>query len=504
MTSTSTTIDQLHSDKKASPADRLRQASRVVLISAAVSIPCWWHHWVEAGDLASHTYNAWLTQLTRAGRLPDFYLARQTSNVLFDWLLETLTNGFGFSVGEKVAATIVALTFFWGAVALVYAVSRRVPWHLMPLIFMLTYGWNFNMGFMNFCLSVGIASWGLALWWLGKGRRRWLLPFLVILAWLAHPIGALWLLCAVGYSELARIVPTRWHVALLLATAVAVLGVREYLLLHYRLNPQQRPMYLLTGTYQLLLYNRHYSAVAVAVAVIVIAAIAFEVSRRVRHHLSWSELVVPLELYAILVFAIALLPDGGYFPQYTGPVNFLGTRMVAICVLLLICALGAVARRGHLAIGFGLCAVVFFALLYWDTGKLASMENQATRLVGGIPRDSRVIQLIAWPDSHVLLPQFADRACIGRCYGFGNYEPSSGQFRLRARGPNPYVAATPDEVGLIQDGMYVLKPGDPPLFQLYQCGSAERLCLDQLQPGVPSGAMLLEKGWLPGAWKNRN
>ena len=32
-------------------------------ISALLVVPCWWHRRIEAGDLASHVYNAWLAQL---------------------------------------------------------------------------------------------------------------------------------------------------------------------------------------------------------------------------------------------------------------------------------------------------------------------------------------------------------------------------------------------------------------------------------------------------------
>jgi hypothetical protein len=33
---------------------------RVLLISVFVLLPCFWHKSIEAGDLPSHTYNAWL------------------------------------------------------------------------------------------------------------------------------------------------------------------------------------------------------------------------------------------------------------------------------------------------------------------------------------------------------------------------------------------------------------------------------------------------------------
>jgi len=39
-------------------------------ISALMVVPCWWHRRIEAGDLASHVYNAWLAQLIEKGQAP--------------------------------------------------------------------------------------------------------------------------------------------------------------------------------------------------------------------------------------------------------------------------------------------------------------------------------------------------------------------------------------------------------------------------------------------------
>ena len=60
---------------------------RILIISAAVLTPCFWHRRIEAGDLASHMYNAWLAQLIERGQAPGLWIARQWNNVLFDLLL---------------------------------------------------------------------------------------------------------------------------------------------------------------------------------------------------------------------------------------------------------------------------------------------------------------------------------------------------------------------------------------------------------------------------------
>jgi hypothetical protein len=41
---------------------------------------------IEASDLASHTYNAWLAQLIVRGQAPGLYVVSQATNVLSELL----------------------------------------------------------------------------------------------------------------------------------------------------------------------------------------------------------------------------------------------------------------------------------------------------------------------------------------------------------------------------------------------------------------------------------
>src|SRR5437879_4260379 len=111
-------------------------------------VPCWWHRRIEAGDLASHTYNAWLAQLIERGQAPGLYLAQQWTNIPVDLALEWLGSRAGFAAAEKIVVSACALIFFWGTFALIAAACRRAPWFLTPAIAMVSYGWTFEMGFM--------------------------------------------------------------------------------------------------------------------------------------------------------------------------------------------------------------------------------------------------------------------------------------------------------------------------------------------------------------------
>jgi hypothetical protein len=64
------------------------------------------------------------------------------------------------------------------------------------------------------------------------------------------------------------------------------------------------------------------------------------------------------------------------------------------------------------------------------------------------------------------LAHMVDRACLGRCYSYANYEPSTSQFRVRVTGPSPIILARYEDSWLAQSGLYVLKPADLPIQQI--------------------------------------
>jgi hypothetical protein len=77
-----------------------------------------------------------------------------------------------------------------------------------------------------------------------------------------------------------------------------------------------------------------------------------------------------------------------------------------------------------------------------------------------------------------------DEACIGRCLSYGNYEASSGYFRLRSDPGNPLILGRVSDVIALQEGRYVVHDHDVPLYLVYRCGPmATDLCLRQLHPG---------------------
>jgi hypothetical protein len=201
---------------------------RVLFLSFVLVVPCVWHWRIEAGDLASHVYNAWLAQLIEKGQAPGLYIAKRWNNVLFDVLLLRTANVFGLAAAQKIVVSICVLVFFWGVFAFLRTITERPPWYLTPCIAMLAYGYSFNMGFMNYYLSLGLACFGLAILWRGKGID-WIGGAVVAaLALLAHPIGFLWLIATLAYTKVRAKLLGWWKLALPLASASPFAAVYWY------------------------------------------------------------------------------------------------------------------------------------------------------------------------------------------------------------------------------------------------------------------------------------
>ena len=42
----------------------------IAVVALLLLVPCFWQPYIEAGDLASHTYNAWLAGQIELGKVP--------------------------------------------------------------------------------------------------------------------------------------------------------------------------------------------------------------------------------------------------------------------------------------------------------------------------------------------------------------------------------------------------------------------------------------------------
>ncbi len=462
-------------------------------ISAVIVLPCFWHNKIEAGDLPSHAYNAWLAQLIAQGQAPGLYLANQWNNVLVDLMLAKVGALVGIAAAEKIVVTLCVLVFFWGAFRMMTAAAGWSPWFLAPAIAMVSYGWTFQMGFLNYYLSLGLAFFAIALFWRG-GPAQWLVgSLLAVAALIAHPIGFLWLIGTALYVTLAERLSASRRWALFPAALAALLGLHFYISHRYRTGGVVGlRIYRFIGPDQLVIYGQRYRLLAAAflllVVVIVVDGLRKETEKLDLVRKSWTA----CELWTLTVVGVAVMWEGITIPNYGTGLTFLPERLSSISAVLMLCVLAMVPpRKWHLAVLLG-CAALFFAWMWQDTRTLNMMEEEAVKLVSGLPPGTKVIQTI-WPlrGFRVDGEHIVDRACIGRCFAFANYEPSSGQFRIRVEPNSPVVVASAVDGLAMREGKYVVRPNDPPMLQIYQCDEQDltKLCLRQLVPGEMNGRL---------------
>ena len=444
---------------------------RVLGISVLLLAPCFWHRHIETSDLGSHLYNAWLAQLIPHGQAPGLWLAHQWTNVLFDFSLSGFGALFGLRAAERISVSLSILIFFWGAFAFVAASARRAPWFLAPLIALATFGYTFHMGFFNFYLALGFSFFGVAILWRCRGVERLTALVFVPLILMAHPIGLIWFAAAGAYILLAERIPARLHVFLFAASVAVLVAAHFYFNRHYITEAAPSPLYFFNGADQLFLFGSRYHIPELSALIFGFAAVVADLFRRPGER--FRELLgIPLELYLLILVAVPLLPRGITFGPHIAPIALLTERMTTVSAILAICLLATLQpRKWHLAASLAIAAI-FFSFLYQDPARADRMETQVEKLIRTLPNQRVVATIKPFIGSRILIQHMIDRACIGHCFDYGNYEPASGVFRVRALPGNPYVLSDYDEAVSTEAGEYEVQPEDLPIYQIYQCNLA--------------------------------
>lgn len=442
-----------------------------------------------AADLGSHVYNAWLAQLIARGQIHGLWLARQWNNVLFDYLLSTLGTMLSWHTAERIAVSIAVLIFFWGMFALAGAAGRQAPWTLTPLLAIFTYGWTFHMGFFNYYIGLGLSFFAIAIFWRGRGWERWLAAALAPVIYLAHPLVVIWLAGACAYVAVAEAVRLRYQILLLAAGAAALFGLHAYLWGHYVVEASPYHFYEMNGADQAVLFGERYQWIARALLAFGFAALAWDVISRRREREHWRSAGIVAQLFLLALLAVPLLPRGVHFPGTEAAVALLTDRLTSVTAALACCLLATMRpAKWHLAATLAI-AVVFFAFLYQDTGVVNRIEAEAARLVRTLPPNTRVLAtILPLDDWRITIQHVIDRACIGYCFSYGNYEPGSKMFRVRVSGENPYVMDDYSKAVRMEEGTYTVRAEDLPAWEVYQCDeSGTKLCLDELEAGEDNG-----------------
>jgi hypothetical protein len=468
-----------------------QHGGRFLVISLILLIPCFWHKRIEAGDIASHTYNAWLAHLVDQGQAPGLYIEPRWNNVLVDLTLQKLGEAVGFIAAERILVLVAVLIFFWGAFALISAAHRRPPWFLIPAIAIITYGWTFYSGFMNFYLAIGLGFFAVALFWRGSGRDLLVAASIAIVALLAHPFGFLCLIGMAAYLRLADMVKGWQRWALFASAFLVVIAFHLYVLRFRTAYWHTKDFFFMNGVDQFVLFRARYAILALALLVFGVACFLSGMVREWRTSTERWTFRAPLELWVVLLFTAFMIPEVVWFPQYSNPFALIISRLTVVTGVLGLCVLGSVRpRTWHLA-GLAAGAGLFFLWSYQDTGMLNRMEQQVESMVNTLPYGRRVIETINLPDESRLwfVNHIVDRACIGKCFAYSDYEPPSKQFRLRVRHGSPIVTDSADDGFHMETGFYVVRTQDLPMNQIYQCDdkNLDMLCMRELSAGEENG-----------------
>jgi len=465
----------------------------IAVVALLLLVPCFWQPHIMAGDLSSHVYNAWLAGQIQQGKVStqQVTLAHPITNVLSDWVIETLLYRVGRPWTERIVVGAAVEIFFWGAFFFVAAAAKKRCWVVAPSLGMITYGLIFHMGFLNFYLSTGISLWTMTILWRPRRPWFWIATPLFLLALLAHPLPLAWAMAALLYAHGVQLVtpPRRWVV--FLGGMCLLILIQTILLALFPTRWSLGDLVALdgitglTGAGQLWLYGVEY---LIAVAGILVIWFVLFLERLDRGAIFEDPVV---HIWGLSILAYILLPRLIQFPQYRYPLEFMQYR-VSLFIAIMFCAMVGGGLHGRsLTRASSLIAALFFTILYMDSKSLNQVEAELTRLVSVLPPGQRVVAGFRDSASRRIngLIHVGSAACIGHCWDYGNYEASTGQFRIRASGPNGIVADDMSKVAEIESGEHVITREESPVysvcltkgsdtqFELRKMGAGETTCL---------------------------
>lgn len=453
--------------------------TRYLLTSILLLIPCFWLPRIHAGDLSSHVYNAWLEGELKAGRAPGLYLANQWTNVVFDEMLACLLRLTGADWAQRISVALCVLVFFWGLFAWIRAQSGDA-WTISPALMMLTYGRIFHMGFFNFYLALGLAFFAFTL--LDRGSLRRLSGlFLLVLAVLAHAVGAFLVVFAVlvlwaGKSVGPRAFLSGAAVSILLILAARLVRPKWFFVQSGFISPEA------FGLSQFRIYGSEFATITVALITVLLLMIAMDSeSTGVSGLLTRGE----CRLLLLSLVVSAMTPWAVWLPGFSHALGYLDLRVSFLVAMSLILLGSQQSFQWRRCAALALVALGYFSCLYLRLKPVDAIESKVEAAIRQIPRGARVVSALRMRNESMdLLTHMVDRACVGRCYSYANYEPPSKAFRLRSDSRSPIVVASSEKGGDIDTGRYVFRSSEMPMWVLYcRTAPAEEVLVRQLTAG---------------------
>jgi hypothetical protein len=438
--------------------------ARGAVISILLLVPCFWQPRLESVDLPSHIYTIWLSQLIKQGKAPGLWIAHQWTNVLFDYALGAFSSLFGFATAQRIVVSISVLLFFWSAFALVSVLAEKRPRFLLPCLAILTYGVIFHLGSFNYYLGLSFSFFALALL-LRPTPGRLMLGFLLLaIAWLGAPLPPLWALGTFAYVGIASRLAPRYRLLLFGLVLALLLALREVLVHRFVAPWTVKQALYVTGADQVVFGRAYHWIFLLLLGFWIVLFI-----KLVRSH-GFPSVVqgIPFQLYALCVIGAFILPTSVLLPQYAVPYGDIPQRFSIIAGVLACVVLSQMQpSRWHIA-AVVLIAGLFFVRSYFDDRSMNLLEAKVESIVSELPPGQRIIGALYYPpDGGQDVSAILDRACIGKCFSYENYEPATLQFRLRANPGNSIVAWDHDLSAPVQ---FMMSHQTTPLYEIYRCG----------------------------------
>jgi hypothetical protein len=409
-------------------------------------------------------YNVWLVQQIKTGAAPGLSLAATHTNILFDRLLDVLVVWFGFGMGTRIGLAISVLVYTGGQLALWRKVAPLGWRAVAPLAVMLSYGWLFAVGFINFYIALGLGYYATALLW--RGPRTWArwgaAIALLALGWLAHFVAVLMMAGVIVYAIVSERRSRKVKIGLF--AAAAVLLVMAHVVLRFIYGEQQytlEPQWRL-GTDQVWLFSGRYARYSLALATLwiigLVTLIRSKGARVVRDRV--------LHIYLLVALAGVLAPWGIRWVSYSVTLGLFPGRVTAIAAVFG-CAVAARAQfRRRVLLFTSVVLVAFLLQMHRDQREVYEAEQEIEGVIARLPAGARVVSDVDWPIGRVQMWHLMDRACIGRVWDFGNYEAASGHFRIRAAEGNTILTWVPPEVDPVSTAA-LLKGRGVRVFEIY-------------------------------------
>ncbi len=457
-----------------------RTPAAYLLTAVLISVPCFWQPHIQAGDLSSHLYNAWLVNQVEAGQLNGLYVVPQFTNVLFDRLLSFLLLKSGSAiVTERIAVLVAIQIFFWSCFTLASTLARRRAWSIVPFLALLTYGAIFRLGFFNFYISVGLSTLASALVWRSRLRRGLPAIPLLALAFTAHVLPVVWAVSVIGYVMIGRRLraPLRpW----LCVAGLAGLGAIALFLAKFIAASWPPGVFIgsLFGVDQVLPFGMKYEFVAAGVLALWLLLLIRGLGRRSPFRDS------AFQLWVLSAAACVLMPMSISLPFYSAGMTYIPIRLSLLSAVMLCSVIARLRFNWFEKLISIVLLTLYFSFAFVDERALNSVEREIGAAIATLPPGSRVLATLK--DSHLLVPaleHMVDRECIGRCFDFGNYEPATTQFRLRATPANTFVMSDIDDVSQLERNTYSWNRQDIKLMRLISCGDSRRVCVTEVKQG---------------------